>query len=144
VRRGWMVVLLAAACTPAAQTGADRDDNVAQDLGATLNVRVEGDSVRFELHIMNVTTQPLVLEFPTAQRYDFEMRTSQGRVLWRWSDDMMHAQVLGREELAPGEAQRYVAVHGRSELAGGDEAHGRLTSSNYPVALRTPVRLSVD
>jgi hypothetical protein len=142
VRRGWLLVLLTAACTPAAQTGAEREAVVAEDLSSALNVRVEDDSVRFELHIMNTAAEAIVLEFPTAQRYDFEVRTAEGRVLWRWSDDMMHAQVLGHEELGPGESQRYIVVHGRSELAGGQEAHGRLTSSNYPIELRTPVQLS--
>jgi hypothetical protein len=144
VRRVWLLALLAAACAPAAQTGAEPEAVVAQDLSSALNVRVEGDSVRFELHITNATAETVVLEFATAQRYDFEMRTAEGRVVWRWSDDMMHAQVLGREELGPGESQRYVAVHGRSELAGGQEAHGRLTSSNYPIELRTPVQLSAQ
>jgi hypothetical protein len=143
LRRGWPLVVLLAACAPAAQTGAEPEAAVAEDLSSALNVRVEDDSVRFELHIMNTTAEAIVLEFPTAQRYDFEVRTAGGRVVWRWSDDMMHAQVLGHEELGPGEAQRYVVVHGRSELAGGDEAHGRLTSSNYPIALRTPIQLAV-
>jgi hypothetical protein len=134
-----MLGLLLAGCAPATQM-VDAGSGAAE-LGSTLNVRVEGDSVRFELHLTNLLADSVVLEFPTAQRYDFEVRTAEGRVLWRWSDDMAHAQVLGREVLRAGESQRYVAVHGRRELAGGRVAHGRLTSTSHPIELQAAVEI---
>jgi hypothetical protein len=143
MRAGSMVAatVLAVACASPPQT-VPQSHGVSVELGATLNVRVEGDSVRFELHVTNVTSDAIVLEFPTAQRYDFEVRTETGRVLWRWSDEMAHAQVVGHEVLAAGASERYVAVHGAAELAGGREAYGRLTSTSHPVELRTPVQLA--
>jgi hypothetical protein len=137
----WLAALLVAACAVPQPALPDAERAVGEDLGATLNVRVEGDSVRFELHITNIAADAVVLEFPTAQRYDFEVRTGAGRVLWRWSDDYAHAQVIGQEVLAPGESGRYVAVHPLRELAGGEEAYGRLTSTSHPLELRTPVVL---
>jgi hypothetical protein len=140
LRRAWIMLALLAGCAPLVQAGPEAGGRGAE-LGSALNVRVEGDSVRFELHLTNIAGAPVVLEFPTAQRYDFEVRAAAGRVLWRWSDEMAHAQVLGREVLAPGESQRYVVVHSRADLAGGRVAYGRLTSTSHPIELQTPIEL---
>jgi hypothetical protein len=140
----WLAALLVAACAVPSPALPDAERSVREDLGATLNVRVEGDSVRFELHFTNIAADTVVLEFPTAQRYDFEVRTGAGRVVWRWSDDHAHAQVMGQEVLAPGESGRYVAVQPLHELAGGEEAYGRLTSTSHPLELRTPVDLPAN
>jgi hypothetical protein len=75
------------------------------ELGSTLNVGWRVTRCVFELHITNVTASRWTLEFATAQRYDFEVADAVGERLWRWSDDMMFAQALGRKVLAPGESR---------------------------------------
>jgi hypothetical protein len=142
--RGTLVLLLVAGCT-AAPPAMDGDmGGSPPELGSALNVTVAGDSVGLELHVTNVSGGPLVLEFATAQRYDFEVLALSGAVVWRWSDDMMFAQVLGEETLAAGETRRYTAGWPAPGGAGEYVARGRLTSTNYPVELRTQFQLTVE
>ena len=49
----------------------------------------------------------LVLDFPDGQRYDFEVISEEGAVVWRWAEGMFFAQVLGRETLEPGASLRW-------------------------------------
>jgi hypothetical protein len=135
------VMVLGAGCAVLPGRGeADVGAGSPAELGATLNVRVAADSVRLELHVTNVTAEVLRLEFATAQRYDFEVSVAGARV-WRWSDDMMFAQVLGQEVVLPGESRRYTAAWPATGASGAYTATGWLTSTNYPVELRTAFRL---
>jgi hypothetical protein len=44
----------------------------------------------------------LVLDFPDGQRFDFEVISEDGAVVWQWAEGKFFAQVLGRETLEPG------------------------------------------
>lgn len=132
-----VVLLSFGGCSVADRPDADEGGVVPSDLGATLNVRVESDTVRLVLHVMNLTEEALTLEFDTAQRYDFEVARADGAVVWRWSDDMMFAQVEGRESLEPGESRRYEETWIAPKSGETYMATGRLTSRNRPVELRT-------
>lgn len=132
-----VAVLSGGGCTVADRTDADAGGVVPSELGATMNVRVEGDTVRLVLHVTNLTDDAVTLEFATAQRYDFEVSRVDGGVVWRWSDEMMFAQVEGRETLEPGESRRYEETWVAPTAAGSYVATGRLTSGNRPVELRT-------
>lgn len=147
--RGWVMgialSLLAAGCTATGPMPAgDEGAGAPAELAAALNVAVAGDSVRLELHVTNTTGNTLEVEFATAQRYDFAVRDGSGAEMWRWSGDQMFAQVLGTEALLPGESRRYSASWPAGGREGEFEATGRLTSTNYPVALRTPFRLPTE
>jgi hypothetical protein len=113
------------------------------ELGASLNVGVQGDSTHIEIHVTNVAGRMLTLEFATTQRYDVEISDSSGRRVWRWSDDMMFAQVLGREVVLAGESMRYVITWPRP-VPGEYVATARIVSTNYPVELRTSFRIPAD
>ena len=134
---------VAVGCTAAPGPGSEQMGGSPEELGSALNVTVAGDSVRLELHVTNATEAPLLLEFPTSQRYDFAVLEG-GAEVWRWSSDMMFAQALGTEELLPGESRRYMTNWPVPGRAGDYVAEGRLTSTNYPVALRTSFRLPVE
>jgi hypothetical protein len=138
----WAGVLMVA-CAPV-EPVVDAGAGSPPELGSSLNVRVVEDSVAFEIHVTNTTSSPIALEFATAQRYDFEVSERDGARVWRWSDDMMFAQVLGQEELAPGETRRYMASWLAAGRAGDFVATARIVSSNYPVELRTGFRLPAD
>lgn len=111
------------------------------ELGSSLNVQVVADSVRLELHVTNVTSEPLVLEFSSTQRYDFAVDHTNGEGAFRWSAAHSFAQMLSTEELAAGESRRYTASWPAPEGAGDYVATAWLTSSNYPVELRTVFRV---
>jgi Intracellular proteinase inhibitor len=106
-------------------------------LGSTLTVRVAADTVRFVLHVTNVTDVPLTLEYATSQRQDFVVSRPDGRAVWQWSAARSFAQVLGAEVLLPGESRRYEAAWLAAGADGEYVATGWVTSRNYPVELRT-------
>jgi hypothetical protein len=142
--RALILGVLLVGCTAAAPVMDGEMAVAPPELGSALNVTVAGDSVRLELHITNVSGGPLTLEFATAQRYDFEVEEAAGGLAWRWSDEMMFAQVLGEERLEAGESRRYTAGWSAPGGSGDYVARGRLTSTNYPVDLRTQFRLPVE
>jgi hypothetical protein len=140
--RSWWLMILLVGCAPQARNGMDLEGAGAPpELGSTMTATVAGDSVRFELHITNVTPEPISLEFATSQRYDFEVADSGGARLWRWSDAMMFAQALDADVLAPGESRRYGTAWRPGAAVGVVVASGRLVARNYPIELRTMVEL---
>ncbi|CAN5812058.1 hypothetical protein BH23GEM9_BH23GEM9_14860 [soil metagenome] len=142
-RMMWVVLLLA--CAPARpEVNLESGSGGPPELASTLNVRVESDSALLELHVTNVTNSPVTLEFATTQRYDFEVIDEAGEVVWRWSDEMMFGQALGQEVLLAGESRQYRSAW---RLTAGNEARAvraLLTSTNYPVELRTSIQVAGD
>ena len=114
------------------------------ELGSSLNVRVAGDTVHFELHITNTTSGPVTVSFPSTQRYDFGVTRGNGETVWHWSADRSFAQVTGREVLAQGETKRYAETWIARGHAGEYVATAWLTSNSYPVELRTVFRLPAE
>jgi hypothetical protein len=140
VRGLWVVAALLVACAPLMPgRGIDAGAGAPPELGASLNVAIVGDSVRLELHVTNVTEQTLRLEFGSAQRYDFEV--SGAGTVWRWSDEMAFAQVVGAEVMLAGESRSYSATWPRQGRTGVYAATARLTSFTHPVELKTPFDL---
>jgi hypothetical protein len=137
--RLWIMAMALAAGACAGVDRLERDDGAgaAEGLGSTLNVRQAGDTVRLVLHVTNVTEESVTLEFTSGQRFDFEVGLPGGESVWRWSADKLFVQALGQEVLLPGESRQYDAEW--VAPAGGGEyvATGWLTSTNYPVELRT-------
>ncbi len=68
------------------------------------------------LNLRNSTMDPVKLEFPSGQRYDFEIRSEKGEVIYRWSDGKAFPLVMGYESFGPGERNYVIAVR----LAGRD------------------------
>ncbi len=58
--------------------------------------------VVLELTGTNEGQAALILDFPDGQRYDFEVISEDGAVVWHWGEGRFFAQVLGRETLEPG------------------------------------------
>ena len=127
-----LAALMACSNTPPGTTTKEsrNDDVPASDLVTTLQVRVGNGSVRFELHVTNPTTQPVTLEFPSGQRYDFVVNSRGGDVVWRWSDGQMFNMIVGQETLAPGASDDYSETWQPGANKGDFTATGRLTTSN--------------
>jgi hypothetical protein len=77
-----------------------------------------------------------VLEFTSAARYDFEVRTPTGAEVWRWVAGQMFAQVLGADTVAAGATRKYSAVWAPGYRAGPFVAIGRVLASNHAVEQR--------
>ena len=58
-----------------------------------------GEPIIMTLKILNYTKEDIVFHFNTAQRYDFIIEDEEGNEVWRWSQDMMFAMVLGEVTL---------------------------------------------
>lgn len=103
------------------------------NLAATIAVETGADSVGLRLHVTNVSAAPVALEFPSGQRFDFQVTTEAGETVWTWSADRSFMQALGTAVLAPGESLRYSAAWPSSGRRGRFVAIGQVTSTNEPV-----------
>lgn len=111
------VLALVVACGGNMEKGGKGRPEAARPAGAdSLEVSLALDSgsyaideiIKMRLVVVNKTDHQLTLAFPTAQRFDFVVRRG-GKVIWQWSADMMFAQVLGRETIAPGDSLAFTA-----------------------------------
>jgi hypothetical protein len=112
-------------------------ETAATALVPTLSVRVAADTVTLVLRVSNGGSEAVRVEFASAQRFDFAVKSGAQEV-WRWSSGMGFAQVVGEEVLEPGGSLEYEAAWVAGERSGTFEAVGFLTSMNHPVELRTP------
>jgi hypothetical protein len=64
-----------------------------------------GEPIVLTLRLVSRTQDEVRLEFSDSQRYDFVIRDSEGREVWRWSGDQVFAQVLGSEIIGPARPQ---------------------------------------
>lgn len=60
-----------------------------------------GEPVPIELRARHDGPGASVLTFPTAQRFDIQIESAPGAIVWRWSEGQMFAQLVGRLELTP-------------------------------------------
>lgn len=109
--------------------------DVAESLVCSLDVKVTSDSVRLLLHVTNAGAAAVRLGFPTAQRYEFEVRDSSGSPAWRWSDGRAFAQANGSLVLEPGQSRTYTAAWRPSAAPGEYRAVGRLTTADAAVVV---------
>jgi len=99
------------------------------------------EPIVLRLEVTNGTDEPLLLEFSTAQRYDFVMDGAEGSTAWRWSADKAFIQVLGEEQLAPGESLTYEERFEGSLTAGTYTVVALLVATNVPLEARTRIRV---
>ena len=138
----WMAVLAVGCAQQSPQPQVvDGGPGSPPELGSSMNVRVMEDTVVLEIHVTNMAASPIVLEFTSTQRYDFEVSTPEGEALWRWSAARSFAQVMEQETLQPGETRRYMETWVGDGRDGDFVATGWVVSSNYPVELRTGFQL---
>lgn len=109
-------------------------------LAASLDVGVGDSAVELTLHVTNVTRSPLVIEFPSAQEFDFVVERD-GSEVWRWAAERGFAQMLHEDTLAVDESRAYHATWQSEGRAGEFDVLGRLTSSNKPVEMRAKVEV---
>lgn len=119
---------------------ADRGAGAAA-LVSSFNVEVRSDTVRFSLRVSNATLAPLVLDFATGQRFDFEVRGGGGELVWQWSADRAFTQALQSDTLEAGAVLSYDAVWQAGVPAGAYTATARLLAREHPVELVTRFEL---
>ena len=107
------------------------------ELSTSLAVDVGRDSVGFALHVTNSGTQPLVLEFSSTQRYDFQVQNASGQTVWTWSADKLFGQMMGSETIGAGESREYRGSWAAGSQTGTFVAVGRVVAMNQPIEQRT-------
>ena len=110
-------------------------------LTVSMDARVLGDSVHLSLHVTNISTDPVALEFPSSQQYDFVVRGEDGATVWSWSAARSFAQVLTADTVAPGATRSYTEVWGPDAMTGDYVAEGRLLATDHPAVLAIPIPL---
>lgn len=109
---------------------------------SSFNVGVLGDSVSFTLVVSNGGEDPVVLDFATAQRFDFEVLSSAGAEVWRWSAERAFTQALEADTLGPMEQREWVAWWRPGDLVGEHVAVARLMAMGRELRLETGFDLS--
>ena len=131
------LVALAAGCGRGDQVVVvDPGPGAPQELAASLDARVRGDSVVFTLHLSNPTTGPVQLSFTSGQRYDFMVSSLSGEVKWTWSADRSFIQSLDTLTMRAGETVNFDAAWSPSK-PGEYAVTGTVTSSDKRVELST-------
>ncbi|HEX8696662.1 MAG TPA: BsuPI-related putative proteinase inhibitor [Longimicrobium sp.] len=146
MRRAFAPLLLLAAAlacrpqapAPAAAPAAGEDG----PLVTTLQVLAARGQVQVALAVTNASAAPVVLEFRSAQRYDFAVQDGE-RTLWRWSEGRGFAQAVGADTLPPGVTRSWSESWTPSPGHAGREftAVGTLTAANLPREQRSAFRI---
>ncbi|MFZ7101704.1 MAG: peptidoglycan-binding protein [Peptococcaceae bacterium] len=64
-----------------------------------------GQPVRITFRKRNITDESVTLSYSSSQLFDFYISNSNGREIWRWSEDAAFMPVVTEMVLAPGEAE---------------------------------------
>ncbi len=103
-----------------------------------------GEPIELQLDITNQTGALATFEFSNGQRFDFVIQDEAGGSAWRWSADKVFIQVLGEEQLVPGESLTYEERFEGSLPAGAYTAVGMLVASNEPLEAMTTFAVSKE
>jgi len=66
-----------------------------------------GDTITLNLFKINLSSQPIKLNYNTGQRYDLKIIYPTGKTLWRWSKNKSFIQALGTVTLDVGQSVVY-------------------------------------
>ena len=101
-----------------------------------------GERIVIELIVFNRTPEKLTFHFKDAQRYDFVIEDGEGKVVWRWSNGRMFAQVLGEETLGPDRADVVYTETYAGPLEPGDyKVIGILVAQDRPLSASVTIRI---
>ena len=94
-----------------------------------------GEPIVMTLKIFNYTQEDITFHFNTGQRYDFIIEDEEGSKIWRWSQDMMFAMVLGEETLGPTNPEIIYTVEYKGKLNSGYyKVTGILVAQDRPMS----------
>lgn len=131
----------AAATVAPASRNAEHAEKRAGEIRSAFAVSAANNALHFALNVTNPGKKDIELTFPSGQEYDFSVRDSVGREVYRWGKGRMFTQSLQNKVLDGGETKRF-EEHAIAKLAPGNYvAIATLRSSNYPVQERVAFEL---
>lgn len=86
-----------------------------------------GKEIPVTISVKNVGPDIEVLSFNTAQRIDMEVKNSEGKAVWRWSEGQMFAQNLEQVKLKPDDREDNDATWSQKDSAGNQVPPGKYT-----------------
>lgn len=98
-----------------------------------------GEPIQLRLVLANEGSKPITLEFTSSQRYDFEIRNAKDELVWRWSDEMGFAQMLGSETVEPGGELHYEEEFAQTLDSGSYRIIGYITARDVELRDETDV-----
>ena len=128
---GVVALGLGAACSgkggrPGDGQNAASGDSLVLSISLSAGSFAVGEKIGVRLVARNLTGREIGLFFPTAQRYELVVRRGQG-VVWQSSADMMFAQVVGRETIAPGDSLVFETALDQAAIVGTNPELGAYT-----------------
>ena len=128
----------AAPTVPAARRAAE---HASAEIRSAFAVSAAPNALHFALNVTNPGRKNIELSFPSGQEYDFSVRDSVGREVYRWGKGRMFTQSRQNRVLDGGETKRF-EEHASTMLPPGSYvAVATLRSSNYPVQERVAFQL---
>ena len=113
----------------------------AGEIRSAFAVSAANHGLHFALNVTNPGKKGIELTFPSGQEYDFSVRDSAGREVYRWAKGRMFTQSRQNKVLDGGETKRF-EEHASATLPPGTYvAIATLRSSNYPVQERVAFEL---
>ncbi len=97
------------------------------------------EPIAIRLDVTNRTDTVVVFHFSDGQRYDFLIQDEAGETRWRWSADKSFIQVLGDEQLAPGDTLTYQERFEGQLSSGTYVVVGALVATNFPLLARAAI-----
>jgi hypothetical protein len=97
-----------------------------------------GASLQASFVVENAGASPILLTFPSSQSYDFQIRDSQARVVWKWSADRVFAMMIVEKTLHQ-EPLRF-----EEEIPLVDDNERPLPAGEYSLEVRLTADLPVE
>jgi len=130
-----------ATVAPATRSAPRADSRASGEIRSAFAVSAADNALHFALNVTNAGKKGIELTFPSGQEYDFTVRDSAGREVYRWGKGRMFTQSLQNKVLDGGETKRF-EEHASTTLPPGSYiAVATLRSSNYPVQERVAFEL---
>lgn len=93
------------------------------------------EPIKMTFKIFNYTEEEIIFHFNTGQRYDFMIEDEKGKEVWRWSQDMMFAMMLGEEALGPTNPEvTYIGEYTNNLSPGYYKITGILVAKDRPMS----------
>jgi hypothetical protein len=131
----------AATAAPAARSAPRAEKRASAEIRSAFAVSAAPNALHFALNVTNPGKKGIELTFPSGQEYDFSVRDSLGREVYRWGKGRMFTQSLQNKVLDGGETKRFEERAAATLPPGSYVAIATLRSSNYPVQERVAFEL---
>jgi len=131
----------AAPTVSTARRASEHANHASAEVRSAFAVSAAPNALHFALNVTNPGKKGIELSFPSGQEYDFSVRDSIGREVYRWGKGRMFTQSRQNRVLDGGETKRF-EEHASTMLPPGSYvAVATLRSSNYPVQERVAFEL---